>query len=177
MCNPYDLLYIYYFDTIPDIGRRVQECPHFLGVWEEENVAFVFFSAPSDEWVQMIIKKNKGIHLVDTYEMTGEQWHGDKIEPYFINDLYIHPPWHLPEDDSLDIKKIVMDPGVVFGTGRHQTTEDCLYLMHRLFVREDIRSVLDISAPAQGCYLWEQQQWGVLKCWPAILIFWPFKPA
>ncbi|MFH2059110.1 MAG: 50S ribosomal protein L11 methyltransferase [Pseudomonadota bacterium] len=160
MINPYQNLYIYYFNGIPKIEISVEKNSHFLGVWEDEDIAFLFFSARCDELVDTIIEKNCGIQLKDTYEMTGEQWHGDKIEPYYVNDLCIYPPWYPPEKNDPDIKNIIMDPGVVFGTGRHQTTEDCLYLIHRLFAREKIRSVLDIGtgtgllslgAAALGC--------------------------
>jgi ribosomal protein L11 methyltransferase len=54
----------------------------------------------------------------------------------------------------------MLDPGVVFGTGKHQTTEDCLDLIHRLCIKYNLKSVLDIGtgtgllslgAAALGC--------------------------
>ncbi len=158
--NPYDLLHIYYFQTIPEIADNVREDPNFLGTWEEADMAFAFFNAPSKALVQQILDQNPDTCLVDTYEMTGEEWHGDKITPYYVHDLCIHPPWQAPEHGCADEKRIIMDPGVVFGTGRHQTTEDCLDLIHRLFSKEQINSVLDIGtgtgllslgAAALGC--------------------------
>ncbi|MCK5836729.1 MAG: 50S ribosomal protein L11 methyltransferase [Desulfobacula sp.] len=145
MMNPYTNLYIYYFDDVPIIEEAVQRNTSFLGTWVEEEIAFLFFSVLSDDVVDNILQKNKGIRLVDKYEMTGEQWHGDKIEPYYVKDLCIYPPWIDPLENDADIKKIMLDPGVVFGTGRHQTTEDCLYLIHRLCTKHTIHSVLDIG--------------------------------
>ena len=145
MINPYKNLYIYYLDGIPNIGTKVQDNGAFLGIWEDEAVSFLFFSSFCDDIVKEILKKNKGIILVEKYEMTGEQWHGDKIEPYYVNNLCICPPWKIPVENNKTIKKIVLDPGVVFGTGRHQTTEDCLYLIHRLCTKNKIESVLDIG--------------------------------
>ena len=158
--NPYEHLYIYYFNGIPQIDASVESHPHFLGLWQEEEISFLFFSVPSNTLVEEITQKNSGIQWVDSYEMTGEQWHGDKILPYSIRELCIYPPWHPPEKDDPQRKDILMDPGVVFGTGRHPTTEDCLCLIHRLFTRERIGSVLDIGtgtgllalgAAALGC--------------------------
>jgi len=160
MINPYENLYIYYLDGIPNVDKQVQNNETFLGTWEEGEISFLFFSSRSDGLVEDVLEKNKEIHLVDKYEMTGEQWHGDKIEPYYVKDLCICPPWNTPIKSNATDKKILLDPGVVFGTGRHQTTEDCLYLIHRLCTRHKIDTVLDIGtgtgvlslgAAALGC--------------------------
>ncbi len=48
--------------------------------------------------------------------MTWEQWHGDAVKPYDVADFQIFPPWDVPEE--MDGKRpVMMDPGVVFGTG------------------------------------------------------------
>jgi len=146
MINPYHMLYIYYFDGVLLVDSAVQNHETFLGTWVEEQNSFLFFSSASDDMVEKILKQNKGICLIEKYEMTGEQWHGDKIEPYFVNDLCVCPPWHHPAGTRSPHKKIVLDPGVVFGTGRHQTTEDCLDLIHRLCLKNKIESVLDIGS-------------------------------
>jgi ribosomal protein L11 methyltransferase len=145
MVDPYKKLYIYYFDGVPSVEERVENNETFLGTWVEDEISFLFFSRSSDGLVEEILKKNKGICLVEKYEMTGEQWHGDKIEPYYVNDLCICPPWNKPVGNDDAMKKILLDPGVVFGTGRHQTTEDCLYLIYGLCTRYAIQSVLDIG--------------------------------
>ena len=146
MINPYDNLYIYYLDGVPQESRMIQANAAYLGTWVDEDISFLFFSSIADDIVKGILKKNKGINLIEKYEMTGEQWHGDKIEPYYVNDLCIYPPWNKPAGNDRKIKGIVLDPGVVFGTGRHQTTEDCLFLIHRLCTTHRIVSVLDIGA-------------------------------
>ena len=160
MINPYENLHIYYIDGIPNNDTTLLNHEAFLGTWEDEAVSFLFFSSSCDDLVQQILKKNRGLRLIEKYEMTGEQWHGDKIEPYYVNDLCIYPPWNKPLENDGGIKGIILDPGVVFGTGRHQTTEDCLYLLHRLCTRNRIDSVLDIGtgtgllslgAAALGC--------------------------
>lgn len=168
MINPYEQLYIYYFDGVPVIDKIIEDDPSFFGTWVDEAVSFLFFSSRCDDIVAGILKENKGITLVDKYEMTGDQWHGDAIEPYYINDLCICPPWNRPSEskpsgtagNDESIKEVLLDPGVVFGTGRHQTTEDCLYLIQRLCTKQKIHTVLDIGtgtgllalgAAALGC--------------------------
>ncbi len=160
MTNPYEKLFIYYFEGIPQITKKLEATPTFLGSWVDDSVAFLFFSAIGKTHIEQIEKENAMVRLIDTYEMTGEQWHGDKIEPYYINELCICPPWDVPQTLKKDEKPILLDPGVVFGTGRHQTTEDCLYLIHRLCTKNNIETVLDIGtgtgllslgAAALGC--------------------------
>lgn len=160
MINPYASLYIYYFNGVPKIDKAIESLASFLGTWVDDEVSFLFFSELSDDIIKEILKVNEGISLIEKYEMTGEQWHGDKIEPYFVNDLCIYPPWDKPVLDGKKMRGILMDPGVVFGTGRHQTTEDCLSLIHRLCTKKNIKTVLDIGtgtgllslgAAALGC--------------------------
>jgi ribosomal protein L11 methyltransferase len=161
MINPYQHLYIYYCNGVPKIDEAaLAKDGGFLGLWRDEEIAFLFFSCPSDKVVEKILGENRGICLIDRYEMTGEQWHGDKIEPYWVNDLCIYPPWNRPARNPEPGRGILLDPGVVFGTGRHQTTEDCLFLIHRLCTGHQIDSVLDIGtgtgllslgAAALGC--------------------------
>lgn len=160
MKNPYENLYIYYFEGIPQLDPKIEKMPDYLGNWIDDDISFLFFSSPQDSLAEQIDKQDETANLADRYQMTGEQWHGDKIEPYFINNLRICPPWQKPARESDDEIRIILDPGVVFGTGRHQTTEDCLYLLHRLCTKHDIKTVLDIGtgtgllalgAAALGC--------------------------
>jgi len=161
MKNPYEQLYIYNFDGVPILDRLVESDELFLGTWVEEDTSFLFFSGPASSLVEQVKRENPRISLVETYEMSCEQWHGDKIEPYFVEEFCIAPPWDRPEKGTKSAtREILLDPGVVFGTGRHQTTEDCLTLIHRLCTRESIGTVLDIGtgtgllslgAAALGC--------------------------
>lgn len=132
--NPYENLWIYYIEGTPKkdllaplFNRNSSENGNgFIGNWEEDGFSFLFFSSASDESVQNIVDQDKNLTLIDTYQMSGEMWHGDKIESYSSGNLCISPPWKIPFVNQPGIKHILLDPGVVFGTGRHPTTEDCL---------------------------------------------------
>ncbi|MDD9303359.1 MAG: 50S ribosomal protein L11 methyltransferase [Desulfobacter sp.] len=162
MKNPYEHLHIYNFDVIPELTTRVEAHSAYLGTWEEDGTAFLFFSQPADEVIVDLEARNPGACLVEHYEMSCEQWHGDRIEPYQVESLCIAPPWErmARSDMGTGSTEILLDPGVVFGTGRHQTTEDCLTLIHRFFSKGVIGRMVDIGtgtgllalgAAALGC--------------------------
>lgn len=158
--NPYENLYIYYLEGIPD---RIPDRFHslgFIGNWCEEGSSFLFFSQEVDQEVAKFVDGDHRLTLVDSYQMSCEQWHGEAIESYTTGSLCISPPWKIPFVNRPGVRHILLDPGVVFGTGRHPTTEACLVYMERLFSSCQIKTVLDIGtgtgllalgAAALGC--------------------------
>ncbi len=159
MKNPYQNLVIYYFEGTVRLETDITADPRFLGLWQEEDTSFVFFSRPVPELTHRIKTGNPGVRFTDVYEMTWEQWHGDAVHPYDVADFCIFPPWEIPEHIH-GKRPVMMDPGVVFGTGLHPTTHDCLDLICRVCASEPIHTVLDIGtgtgllalgAAAMGC--------------------------
>jgi len=159
MKNPYQNLVIYYFEGVIDPDRSVTGNPRFLGNWQEADTSFVFFCEPVPQLAKQMGGCHPGARLVDVYEMTFAQWHGEDIAPYTAAGFFVHPPWEQGSDDP-DIRNIILDPGVVFGTGRHQTTRDCLEMVQAVCVEEKIQTVVDIGtgtgllalgAAAMGC--------------------------
>lgn len=142
---PYDILHIYYLE-----GRvnpsHIRFGETFLGNWEEEGFSFLFFQEPSDVDVQNLIEKQPDLKLIDQYQMTYEEWQGGKIIPFTISDFLIVPPWERDASNTSLKKKIILDPGVVFGTGAHATTHDCLDLLSRLLKFIPVHSMIDLGA-------------------------------
>ncbi len=139
--NPYENLCIYYIEgTLKEALLKSIVAKHssFIGNWEEEGFSFLFFSALSDEVVDKVIDQDNTLTLIDRYEMTGEAWHGERIESYTYRNLCISPPWKIPFVNQPGLRHILLDPGVVFGTGRHPTTEDCLgYIQYLLSLESE----------------------------------------
>lgn len=171
MSNPYEHLWIYYLEGTPQSGalqkalseiygscyqknglqkqnnelNPLNESSTFIGNWEEDGFSFLFFSAPCDEAVNHMVSQDQNLTLIDRYEMSGEQWHGEKIESYRSGSLCISPPWKIPFINQPGLKHVLLDPGVVFGTGRHPTTEDCLGYIEYICQHENISTVIDIG--------------------------------
>ncbi len=144
--NPYANLYIYYFEGVPtDTGTNLFG-KDFIGNWEEDGYSFIFFSSPpAPDFIKNLVAKNPAMNFIDQYEMSCEEWHGDKIESYRAGTLCISPPWKIPFINDPGLKHILLDPGVVFGTGRHPTTESCLEYIEFLCKKEKISTVLDMG--------------------------------
>lgn len=140
---PYEELFIYYLSGRV-AGDPMAGNPDFIGNWEEEGDSFLFFSRPSDQCVQALLRQQPQLILQDHYQMSYEQWQGDKITPLQVGRLRVVPPWH-PEADTPDEMGIVLDPGVVFGTGTHPTTYDCLAALHLAFETQAVATALDLG--------------------------------
>jgi ribosomal protein L11 methyltransferase len=141
--QPYKDLFIYY------LKGRVGKDPvlgdeGFIGNWEEEEYSFLFFKRPADAPVAQLLGRQPHLVLQDSYQMPYEQWQGDAVEPFRVGGLYVVPPWHA-DAAQLDEGVILLDPGVVFGTGTHPTTRDCLTALQWAFDFQPPRRVLDLG--------------------------------
>jgi ribosomal protein L11 methyltransferase len=140
--SPYGDLHIYYLKgrVAEDQALAVES---FIGNWQEEEDAFLFFHRPDDEAVAALVGRQPHLTVIDRFRMSYAEWHGGTIGPLTIGSLTIVPPWfsgaaHAPNP-------ILLDPGVVFGTGTHPTTRHCLTALQSAFARQPISTVLDVG--------------------------------
>lgn len=57
--------------------------------------------------------------------------------------VWVRPPWEAP-DPSAPVT-VVIDPGMAFGTGQHQTTRGCIRLLDRVLAAAPGDPVLDVG--------------------------------
>ena len=140
---PYQDLYIYYLKgrINPDAFLDDQA---FIGNWEEEGDTFLFFKKSRKAQVIALTESCGPLTLVDHYHMTYDEWQGGALEPISVGDLHVVPPWHRRASLS-NSGYILLDPGVVFGTGTHPTTRDCLKALQLAFKQTTIERVLDLG--------------------------------
>jgi ribosomal protein L11 methyltransferase len=144
---PYHILYIYYLqgrlaEIDIDLGAD------YIGNWEEGDTSFLFFSAPADNLLQQLLADDPQLKLLDQYQMSYEDWHGEAITPFQTDRLRIVPPWMMGGDianHTDTLAEIILDPGVVFGTGLHPTTRDCLLALEYVFAVDHPKTVLDLG--------------------------------
>jgi ribosomal protein L11 methyltransferase len=153
--NPYGELHIYYLEG------RVQAQDdyfghHFIGNWEEGGHAFLFFSRPENQTVEKLLADESHLNLLDRFQMSYDDWHGGPITPFSAGRISVVPPWldeaskqkqtlTLGGGGSPDNFQVLLDPGVVFGTGTHPTTHACLEALDLVSRMKVPEVVLDIG--------------------------------
>ena len=138
-------LFIYYLK-----GRLKAESgifqTNFIGNWEEEDDSFLFFSSPASRQIKNLLNHQRQLSYVDSYEMSYDQWLGEVFSTFEHGKFRITPTWECGEDETADDKiRILLDPGLVFGTGTHPTTRDCLEALEAAACSTEFKTVLDLG--------------------------------
>ncbi|KAA6234491.1 50S ribosomal protein L11 methyltransferase [Campylobacter sp. LR264d] len=59
------------------------------------------------------------------------------IQPILIDKFYIHTSW---QKDKKNLKNIIIDPALAFGSGHHESTYSCLKLLQK-FAKKDMKAL------------------------------------
>jgi ribosomal protein L11 methyltransferase len=141
---PYRDLFIYYLEGRVQHPEVLQACSEFIGNWEEEGDSFLFFSLPAETVIKRLLADQPHLILKDNYQMPYKDWQGGDIQPFSVGCLQIVAPWHRPLPENKG-RVLVLDPGVVFGTGNHTTTRDCLTAVQLAMEKLATYRVLDLG--------------------------------
>ncbi|MEA3438596.1 MAG: 50S ribosomal protein L11 methyltransferase [Thermodesulfobacteriota bacterium] len=155
MTEAYKDLYIYYLKGHLASNSEIFY-KDFIGNWEEDEFSFLFFSRPSKKKVENLLSAQPHLTLLDNYHMTYDDWHGETLAPFRAGRFFITHPWDkirnnpnigsdTGSDTGPDEFHISLDPGVVFGTGTHATTFNCLEALELAFSRSKVQSALDLG--------------------------------
>jgi ribosomal protein L11 methyltransferase len=145
--TPHEELFIYYLKG--RLGLSDQKFQNnFIGNWEEEDDSILFFSSSADQQIENLLHRQPNLEYVDSYRMSYNHWLGEKFSTFEHGAFRIMPPWEATEDrvnSFTDKLPILLDPGLVFGTGTHPTTRDCLEALELAAESMKISSVLDLG--------------------------------
>lgn len=140
----YDRLVIYYLQG--KVLREPPACTGYIGTWQEEDSAFVFFHRKADDVVQRLISLQPELQLIDRYEMSYDEWQGERPQRKTLGDFTIVPQWDACRSDDVgNNRRIVMDPGVVFGNGDHPTTQDCMEAIGLAVASTPVATAVDLG--------------------------------
>ena len=167
-----------YIEDYSDLEQQAWEIAHVDLIEQElldkpRDVVIVHMYLAPDENPAEVLPlfeerlKNSGIdYKLNTTGVEQEDWQNAWKKYYHAMDigkrLAIVPGW---EEHDTDRIKIIMDPGMAFGTGTHETTSLCLETLDSL-VKGGER-VLDIgtgsppltSAPSRGFWPLQRSSW------------------
>ena len=145
--TPYEELFIYYLKgRLALSDQKFQN--NFIGTWEEEGDSILFFSTSADQQIENLLHRQPHLEYVDSYRMPYNQWLGEKFTTFEHGAFRIMPPWEATDDHMNSVTgklPILLDPGLVFGTGTHPTTRDCLAALELAAESMHISSVLDLG--------------------------------
>jgi ribosomal protein L11 methyltransferase len=116
----------------------------FLGNWVEEDTCFLFFNQPSQAIVSEVLARHPELQLLENYHFSYEEWQGAFSEPLRIDRFLIVPPW-VDAVEGEGETKILLDPGLVFGTGLHASTRDSLRALSYVHSRFEVKKVVDLG--------------------------------
>jgi ribosomal protein L11 methyltransferase len=142
--SPYQNLHIYLVEGVVAKEDEKALGEGFLGNWVEQESSFLFFSAPCKEKVLELLRTRGDLKLVEEHCFTYEEWQGSRLQPLKVDRFLVVPPWDKPEPEEAE-QNIILDPGVVFGTGIHPTTQDCLRALAQVFQQTRVSKVLDFG--------------------------------
>jgi len=160
MMIPYKNLYIYEISgEVLDSRSFFKE--DFIGCWNEGEASYLFFAQPYDGEVEIFVKK-KGFSLLGKDILDYKAWQaGEELKPFKIGNLVISPPWEnarVEDGETL----VHLDPCVVFGTGNHPTTFNCLKALWQIYQKEKPKKVLDLGT-GSGILALAASKWGAEK--------------
>jgi len=87
-----------------------------------------------------------GKGTIDTSITKQEDWINNWkqfFKSFYIEDILIKPTWEEIPSDAADKLVVEIDPGVSFGTGKHETTQLCIRQLHKYLKDND--QILDIG--------------------------------
>lgn len=117
-----------------------------LGVQEDGDALATHFPPPVDREALVTrvreVSPQAQVELADTPAVDwSERWR-DRITRHDVGRLTVTPPWLTRDDDTE--RTVVIDPGMAFGTGDHETTRCIMRLMSNVIRPGD--TVADLGA-------------------------------
>ncbi len=143
--NHDDKLYIYYVEGNVTHQDEKEFGSHYMGNWKEGDSSFLFFTTPSYNLVKRLVQSRDNLRLVDHFEFKYKDWQDQISAPLRIGRIDIVPAWYDVGDKTRYPHLIRIDPGVVFGSGLHPTTRDCIRAIQNIKDEISKRVVLDLG--------------------------------
>jgi ribosomal protein L11 methyltransferase len=145
--NPRDCIKLFVYECRgPGLPSHEPVTPGLVGVWPEPPFTYLFFEGSADQPIADWIRAKPGWELLNRYEIDYDQWQQVPKEDQRVGTFII--PAHAPGTETVrpaGARILLVDPGLVFGSGLHPTTRGCLLALEHLFAHQHIRTVVDFG--------------------------------
>jgi ribosomal protein L11 methyltransferase len=147
VAGPDEALYIYYLKgrVAPDIDLSA---PGFVGNWEEDGFSFLFYTRACRKTIAALLAAQPQLEMIDAYQMAYADWLGERPVSFCVGRFDIVPVWEIDQkehDAGGNLQRLILDPGVVFGSGTHATTRDCLRALEIVYDEDRPEAVIDLG--------------------------------
>jgi ribosomal protein L11 methyltransferase len=116
-----------------------------LGVWPEGEYTYLFFFLPAEAVVAAFLETHPEFRLTDHYRLRYGDWQDlAEGEPFQVGRFTISTRSEQIELAADEIP-LLIDPGVMFGSGLHPTTRGCLRALSLLYSQLRPARVLDLG--------------------------------
>ena len=134
-----------FIDILPDLGPDNGEAAVSFYLDEDEDAEAMLLKVREalDEVSRIV---DAGPLTITASETEDKDWMNNWKEffkPFVVDDLLIKPTWEEIPEGMEDKTLIEIDPGMAFGTGKHETTQLCIRGIRRYVKAGD--KVLDIG--------------------------------
>ena len=142
--KPYDKLYIYELRGEAYADRELLGGA-LVADWLESGYTFLFMSAPSKALVEQFASR-EGLELGSETVIDYKDWEaGQELRTVRAGRVLLCPSWDAQEPGPGEVR-VLMEPGVAFGSGNHPTTNRCVRVLSGLYDAErPPRTVLDLG--------------------------------
>ena len=148
VAGPDEELYIYYLKGRVTPGMDLSS-PGFIGNWEEDDFSFLFYRQACRKRIAALLAAQPQLEMIDTFQMPYAEWLGERPASYRVGQFDIVPVWDIERkenDAGEDLHRLILDPGVVFGSGTHATTRDCLRALEIVYAEKGPQFVIDLGS-------------------------------
>ena len=141
--GPYEKLFIYELAGPLPVDKQAMG-PDFLADWQEGGYTFLFFKAGAAA-VTAQFAASHGAEVRSETVVDYTDWEaGRPVEATLCGRVLVCPTWDARTPAPGQVR-VLMDPGVAFGTGHHPTTARCLAVLSSLYERATPATVLDLG--------------------------------
>lgn len=113
------------------------------GIWPEPPFYYLFYRKDPCGLLSQWLESHRGWSLTGHYELPYEKWQDISAREISLGLFDILIAKDLPGKPGRI--KILMEPGVVFGSGLHPTTQGCLLAISQIFKSDAVKTAVDFG--------------------------------